>query len=570
MKLIKKYLKGLSPNIIILFIVMFMNTELQLFTPQLLRDIIDGIVGDATGKQIFTWLIIFFVFTLVGEVFNIIISCISSQTGLRATNRLRKDLLSHCLEQTEESIHNFKQGELIEVIDGDVQILTNFFSTLFVAVAQALLLIIGTLFVIYLENSFLGIMETIFVCLVFILFGKIHNITVPKWKRNREHAGHFYGYLGECIEAKEDVKANGETFYVMEKLKKILKRWFPDCMKASVFGMTSYAMYIFVVAISYAIIFGGGVYFWKQGTITVGTIYLFYQYNQNLILPIQRLRNQMDDLQKVTASIERIQMLFEQPTEGKDGILLECDGGISVSVERLSFSYQKDKCILKDISFSIEKNKRLTIIGRTGSGKTTLVKLLAKIYPVTQGEIFLNGFSISEIALKSVRANIAYISQEVEIFEASLRDNITMFDKSVKDEQIIYFICELGLKDWFEGLQCGLDTRINAHILSEGQAQMIAMIRVFLKDAKLIILDEAYSNIDPLTESYMQKAMKRLFEDRTVVIIAHRLKTLEQTDNVLLMEEGSIGEYGEYAELMENTSSKLWQLFHQNVKEVLE
>lgn len=568
--LIKRYLKGKKLNVIFLFFVMLINTELQLFAPQVVRDVIDGIVGEATRKQILTWLIIFFSVMILGEILKIIIAYVSSHIAWYATNGLRKDLLRRCLEQTEESIHNFKQGEILEIMDGDVQILVNFFSTLFVVVIQAMLLVMGTLLFIYFENSWIGIIETIFVCAVFILFGKIHNIAVPKWKKDREYAGHFYGYLGECIEAKEDIKANGEILYVMENLKKILEEWFPNHMKAGIFGMTSYAMYIFIVAMSYAIIFGGGAYFWKQGTITIGTIYLLYQYNQNLILPIQRLRNQIDDLQRVTASIERIQMLFEQPVEDKKGILLECDGGICVSVERLSFSYQKERKALKEISFSIEKNERLTIIGRTGSGKTTLVKLLTKMYPVTQGNILLNGVSISEIALKSVRSKIAYITQEVQIFEASLRDNITIFDKSVKDEQLVHFIYKLGLKDWFENLKDGLDTRINVHILSEGQAQMIAMIRVFLKDAKLIILDEAYSNIDPLTESYIQKAMKNLCEKRTVVVIAHRLKTLEQTDRVLLMEDGNVGEYGKYSELKENPSSKLWQLLHQNVREVLE
>lgn len=567
--LIKKYLRGQKRWITALSILMLITTGLQLIAPQILSEVIDGIVGDSTQKQIVLLLLGYLAVTLVGELVRLVTTFVSNRVGWKATNRMRADLVERCLKQTEESLQNFKSGEMIEIIDGDVQKLTNFFSTLVVALVQAGLLVIGTLIVIFVENWLVGLVEIVFVICVFLIFGKIHNVAASGWKKDREHASEFYGYLGECIEAKEDLKANGRSSYVLEQIQQLLKKWLPDNIKAGVLGYVSYAVYLVIVAISYGIVFGFGAFFWKRGLITVGTIFLLYQYNQNLIQPVQRLRRQLDDLQKVTASIERISVLYDQPLEEDGGQPLEKGEGLEISVRNLNFSYKPQTQVLKNVSFSLESNQLMGVIGRTGSGKTTLVKLLTKLYPVSDGEISINQRPLSDISIDSLRENVAYVTQEVQIFDASLRDNITFFDEEVKDETLLGLIEELGLQEWFEGLEEGLDTRINEHQLSAGQAQLISLIRAFLKDARLIILDEAYANIDPLTEKYIQNVMSRLFVNRTGIIIAHRLHTLEQVDNVILMEQGSIVESGSYQQLKEDTASKLYQLLQQNISEVL-
>lgn len=562
--LVKKYLRGQTAWLMILGVLMCIRTGLQLYAPQILKDVIDGILGDSVVKEIINWLFLFLGLVFLEEIIKTIISFISGRVGWRAMNGLRTDLMRQCLEQTEQSIREFKPGELLEIIDGDVAILTNFFSTLLITIIQAILLVIGTLVAIFTENIWIGGIEVVFVSLVFWGFGKIHGCAAPKWKKDREHSANFYGFLGECIEAKEDVKANGDAEYILAQMKGLLDKWFPDNMKANIVGMTSYATYIFIVAISYAVIFGCGTFFWRRGLITVGTIYLFYQYNQNIISPIQSIRKQIDDLQKVTASIERMQILFEKPIEDLSGELLEADEGVEISVEHLCFSYFSGIPVLKDVTFNLRENQALGIIGRTGSGKTTLVKLLAKIYTAQKGSIRINQQDISDISIKSIRENIVYVSQDVYLFDATLRDNITIFNNKIKDEILIGLMNKIGLKEWLENWEQGLDTRINAHAISGGQAQMIALIRAFLKKAHLVILDEAYANIDPLTEKYMQKAMESLFEKRTVIIIAHRLKTLESVNQVMLLEQGMIEEYGTYADLSKNPSSKLYRLLRQS------
>ena len=567
--LLKKYLEKQWLWIGFLGIFMFANIVIQLYTPQIIRVVLDGITKDITEKQIINWLVLFLILILLGEVVKVVVSYVSGYIGWQATNKLRKELLEHCLMQTEESMQIFKPGQVLEIIEGDVKVLNSFFSKLSISVIQAIMLVIGTFAIIYTENVWVGAIETVYVMFVFCIFGMIHNSAVPKWRRDREHSAKFYGYLGECLDAREDVKANGAVHAVMSKLNQLLKSWMPDNIKAGVFGMSSYAVYIFIVAISYAIVFGCGTFLWQRGAITVGTIFLFYQYNQNILTPIEGLRRQIDALQRVDASMEQIQTLLKYPTENEGGAILKSDYGIEISVKHLKFSYLPNVPVLKDVSFQLGKKQVLGIIGRTGSGKTTLVKLLAKLYLHSEGDIYVNQMPISDISLRSIRSNIAYVSQEVQIFDASLRDNITFFDESIEDEVLIYYINELGLKEWLDSMEDGLDTRVQARALSSGQAQMIVLIRAFLKDAKLVILDEPYANIDPLTEQYIQKVMDHLFRERTVIIIAHRLKTLERVDCVMLMEQGRVVEYGDYKRLSKNPDTRIQRLLCENVSEVL-
>lgn len=565
---IKKYLKSQFKWVSGLSVLLLVNTTLRLLSPRFLRQVIDGIVGQGKVNQIISLLIVFLIIIFMEELIKIFSAYISNKIGWSAANRLRKDLLECCIGKKDEA-DEFTEGEMIEIINGDVQILTNFFSLLFISIIQAVLIVSGTILAIFMENKMIGALETVFVIFVFWVFGKIHNFAVVSFKRDREHASAFYGYLGECLKAKEDLVANGAVLHIHNQLYGLLKKWFPDYKLANMKGYTSYAVYIFIVSLSYAIVFGLGAVLWLQGLVTAGTIYLLYQYNQNLIQPIESLRRQMDEMQKVSASMERIQVLLSQPVESETGEREVFDKCIQICVENVHFSYKENEKILRNVSFTLEQNKLLGLIGRTGSGKTTLVKLLTGIYYPQQGQILINGVSIEKISIKTLRENISYVTQDVQLFEASLRDNITFFDLQVKDAQIIELIQELGLKSWYDNLEQGLNTIVNVHQLSLGQAQLVALIRAFFKKSKLVILDEAHCNIDPFTAKCIQNAMDRLLLNRTGIIITHKMGTLRRLDKIILMDNGRVSEEGGYLELLGNKNSQVYQLLKKNAGEVL-
>jgi ATP-binding cassette subfamily B protein len=233
-----------------------------------------------------------------------------------------------------------------------------------------------------------------------------------------------------------------------------------------------------------------------------------------------------------------------------------------VEFRSVEFGYRPDRLVLHDISFQLEAGQRLGLVGRTGSGKTSLSRLLFRFYDPQAGEVRLAGHNLLSLELAGVRQRIGLVTQEVQLFGASVRDNLTFWDASISDELILKTIAELGLSGWLANLPKGLDTVLapGGGDLSAGEAQLLAFVRVFLQDPGLIILDEASSRLDPATERLIERAIERLFSGRTGIIIAHRLRTIERVDQVMLLEEGRIKELGLRADLALDPSSRFHQL----------
>jgi len=200
-----------------------------------------------------------------------------------------------------------------------------------------------------------------------------------------------------------------------------------------------------------------------------------------------------------------------------------------------------------------------------------LARLLVRLYDVTGGNIYLDGKSLSTLKFEELKKQIAYVTQDVQLFQASIRDNLTMFNRSIKDEEILKALSEVGLWDWYKSLSSGLDTILDAGGggLSAGEAQLLAFVRVFLKNPKLVILDEATSRLDPITEQLIEKALDKLLKDRTAIIIAHRLWTVQRADHILIIENGTSIEYGVREELVKDKESRFYKLLQKGIEEVL-
>jgi ABC-type multidrug transport system fused ATPase/permease subunit len=219
---------------------------------------------------------------------------------------------------------------------------------------------------------------------------------------------------------------------------------------------------------------------------------------------------------------------------------------------------------LKDISFRLAPGTVLGLLGRTGSGKTTIGRLLFRLYDVTSGSVRLGGVDVREARLSEVRRRVGMVTQEVQLFSASVRDNLTFFDTSISDERIWAALAALGLDEWYGALPAGLDTPLAAggSDLSAGEAQLLALTRLFLKDPGLIVLDEASSRLDPATERLLEQALDRLLAGRTAIVIAHRLSTVRRTDQIMVLREGRIAEHGARAALQADPTSVFARLLH--------
>jgi len=319
-----------------------------------------------------------------------------------------------------------------------------------------------------------------------------------------------------------------------------------------------------------ALVLGASLY--GAGELSLGTIFLLVGYTQQLRRPIEQLNRQAQDLANATAGIARIEELFAERSALVDGSLTLPTGPLSVEFDRVSLVYGGDTLpALDDVSFRLEPGRVLGLLGRTGSGKTTMSRLLFRLYDPTAGQVRLSGVDLLDALLSDIRARVGVVTQDVQLFHASVRDNLTFFDPRIDDWHLRDVIELMELGPWFASLPDGLDTRLAAGGggLSAGEAQLLAFARVFLKDPGLIILDEASARLDPATERRLERGIDHLLAGRTAVIIAHRLSTVQRADEVLLLERGRVREHGPRAALAADPTSHFAALLRAGAAEVL-
>ena len=253
------------------------------------------------------------------------------------------------------------------------------------------------------------------------------------------------------------------------------------------------------------------------------------------------------------------------------------DGALGVVFDRVEFSYndgngQTDAIVLDDVSFDIAPGRVVGLLGRTGSGKSTIARLVTRLYEPQGGSVRVGGVTTWDAPIDDFRKRVGMVTQDVQLFRASVRDNLTFFDATVPDERILEAIQRLELEEWLASLPDGLDTVLQSGSggLSAGQAQLLAFTRIFLEDPGIVVLDEASSRLDPATEALIERAVDHLLEDRTGIVIAHRLATVTRADDILILENGQVVEYGPRIDLVADTNSRFSQLLATGMEEVLE
>ncbi|MEO8286275.1 MAG: ABC transporter ATP-binding protein [Chloroflexota bacterium] len=560
--LLSSYLRPQRRRVITLGAILLVGLTLELANPWILRAFIDGALAKAPLESLIWVAVLFLVAALGTQLVSVAQTYVAENVGLTATNQLRLDLTLHTL-RLDPSFHgSHTPGELIERVDGDVATLGNFFSRLVVQLFANALLLVGVLVLMYTIDWRVGLSMTFFVAVTVLLVNKMRNFAVPYWRQARQASAELFGYLEERLSGTEDIRSSGATAYAMRKLYERSRNLLRRDRRASFMGTASSATSLIVFTVGTAIALGLGVILFQANAITLGTVYIIFSYTESLRRPIDQITRQFQDLQQAGASINRIGDLLLERSVLHDGSGPAISpSALPVRFDHVTFGYGGEP-VLQDVSFELKPGEVLGVLGRTGSGKTTLTRLLFRLYDPQQGSVQLGGSDLQDTQLASIRQNVGMVTQSIHLFHASLRNNLTLFDPTIPDERVIEVLEDLGMGDWLDSMPQGLDTKLapGGSTLSAGQGQLVAFARVFLRGPGLVILDEASSRLDPATERKVESAVDRLLVGRTAIVIAHRLATVQRADSILIMDEGRIVEYGNRRQLLADPESRFSSL----------
>ncbi len=577
LELLSRYLRNQQVRVAALAVVLIGSIGLQVANPQIVKVFIDRAVEGAEATSLTPLAVAFIVIAIVQQGLAVLATWVAENVGWSATNELRRDLADHCLRLDMGFHKAHSPGEMIERIDGDVTALSNFFSQFSIHVIGNALLLVGILLLLWRENAWIGLALTLFAAVALVVMVGIQTVATEWWVSVRAVRAQFFGFLGEQLGGTEDVRANGADGFMLHRFTGYLRRWLPFELRGRWAWSMLWGTNILLFSGVTILVFWLGDRFLGDGTITLGSVYLVFHYAGMLHTPLERIRGQMEDFQKAGAGIERVRRLFGIETALTDsgGVKLPA-GPLRVEFDSVEFSYDDGadataERVLHSVSFEVAPGHVVGVLGRTGSGKTTIARLLARLYDADSGTVRIDGVPAADVLVANLRRRVAMVTQDVQLFRASVRDNLTFFDESVPDEAIWHALDQLGLADWVRSMPDGLDTKLQSGSggLSAGEAQLLAFTRVFLEDPGVVILDEASSRLDPATEELLEAAITGLLRNRTGFIIAHRLATVERADDVLILEAGRVVEFGDRARLAADETSQLSQLLLAGMEEVL-
>ena len=550
-----RYLRPQAGRVVLLSAALLASIGLQIVVPLILRRFIDSALAGGAVAGLVTAGVAYLVAGVANQFLSAGATYLGADIGWTATNALREDLTEHLLGLDMGYHNDTTPGEMIERVDGDVTAVANFLSRFVVRLLGSGLLLLGVLVVSWFTDWRIGLAISAYVAAVLTLILRMRRLAVDASEEEREVSARLYGFIEERLAGIEDIRANGAGQFMMLRFIGVARDFFyrtnAAWRKRTVFWVASNVAFWSGDAIALTI----GVWLVIRGEITIGTAYLIVQYVQLVRTPIEQVAQEFQDLQKAAGGIIRIDQLQSLTSKlDETGRAVLPDGPLSVSFRDVSFAYDR-RPVLRNVSFELGEGRILGLLGRTGGGKTTITRLISRLYDPTAGRLILSGIELHSVDPASLRKRIGVVTQDVQLFRASVRDNLTFFDRSRSDQELLDLLDAAGLGEWIGSL--GLDTILGAGGagLSAGESQLLAFARVFLQDPGLVILDEPSSRLDPATESMLSLATERLFQGRTVVIVAHRLDTVQRADEIMVVEDGVVAEFGSRTDLADDPGS---------------
>jgi ATP-binding cassette subfamily B protein len=530
--------------------------------PLILGAAIDEALAGASASELLVPGIAYLVVSMGGDLLQVAIVWSSVRLAWRVGNRLRLDLLRHALRLDLEWHGRHSPGVLIERLDGDIESIVKFTSAAVLQLLGNAILLLGVLVASFVVDWRAGALIGVVALAAIGVMARLRVAGVPSYDAEQEVKARLYGDLEERLGGLEDLRSNGAGGYAVHRLQHFSARWWRAARQAGLRGGGAFGAAACTFTLGSIATLALAIVLYRHGQLSVGATLALFRYSQMVREPIERMGEQLTEMQKAIAGTRRAGRLLATVPAIVDGPGTPLPPGpLSVDLDRARLVYATGHVALHGIDLHLAPGTVLGVVGRTGSGKTSLGRLLSRLWDPTDGTVRLGGIDLRETTDDELRQRVAVVSQDVELFDASLRDNLTLYGtRPATDPELVSALDTVGLGPWLATRPAGLDTRLDARGLSAGEAQLLAFARVLLSDAGLVLLDEATSRLDPDTEARLALATERALAGRTAVVIAHRLSTLDRVDEVCVVDDGRIVEHGPRAELAADPDTRFASL----------
>lgn len=531
--------------------------------PVLLSRYIDAVQA-GTGARVTLAAVLYLLTACALPLLSIGEAWLGTLVAWRSTNRLRVLLFRHSLAQDLDFVERHPPGALISRIDGDVELLGEFLSTFLVRLVTGALILGGVLVVLAAVDWRLSALLAVFIVLCALALQGPSRIAQRRWHAHRRASADELGTAEELLSGIEDIRANGAARWAVRAYVRRGRVTYLAYRAAQWVANGSWGTTMLLYGWATAACLVLATWLHDRHVLTVGMVYLVYSYANAIQTPLQAVNRQIQLLQTAGAALARMrELLAERSRIVWTATPVRVPAGApEVRLDGVDYSYPGAAETLHDVSFRLPAGRRLGVVGRTGSGKTTIARLLLRFQDPDRGAVRLHGIDLRDIARRDLHRMVVYVPQDVQLLHATVRDNLTLFGRSIADDRLLEALGLAGLSSWLAALPDGLDSLLapGGRDLSAGQAQLLAAARAFLADPGLVVLDEASSRIDPQSESRLHAGFDRLFQGRTAFIIAHRLATVRHVDDILVMDRGRVVEFGPREQLARDVESRFARL----------
>ena len=563
-KLINEYLSKYKIALIIVFIFAIGSTIFTIVGPKILgnatTEIFNGIVGKISGGtgidfgKIGKILLTLIGLYVISALFSFIQGFTMTGVAQKITYKLREDISKKINRLPMKYFDKKTHGEVLSVITNDVDTLSANLNQSITQIITSICTLIGILVMMFSISWQMTLISLVILPISALLVKNIVGKSQKYFKSQQDYLGHVNGQVEEVYGGLNIVKVFNAEGKVTNEFKKANDNLYHSAWKSQFLSGLMFPVMNFIGNVGYVAVAVAGGYLAIQGTITVGNIQSFIQYNKQFTQPINQIAQISSMLQAMVAAAERVFEFLEEEEEkdtAKQGTSVEQLKG-NVKFEHVKFGYDPETTIINDFNCDVKDGQKIAIVGPTGAGKTTMVKLLMRFYDVTDGAILVDGINIKDFERGDLRKMFGMVLQDTWLFGGTVKENIKYGKEDATDDEVIQAAKAAHVHHFIKTLPNGYNSVLNEESsnVSAGQKQLLTIARVILTDPKVLILDEATSSIDTRTEIQIQKAMDNLMKGRTSFIIAHRLSTIKNADLILVMNHGDIVEQGTHEELL--------------------